>query len=168
MIINTKSWHYRLLKSLDCNIPRSLCPYFWKTVLMSMFVLMMSVIALIAVSLFAYGIGYMSFMPKEFSWEVFASMTILDHIKCVLYSLAFDVVGAFGTFVFFYTISSSIRSDVNEFVYEKVPRDKREFEYYHQYYRNKRKNKKPKQKSLIIAYLKARKEKICPTLEFKE
>ncbi|QBX32645.1 hypothetical protein Asfd1_19 [Aeromonas phage Asfd_1] len=32
MKINTKSWHYRFLKSIDADIPTSLCPYFWKVV----------------------------------------------------------------------------------------------------------------------------------------
>ncbi|MGR2462346.1 hypothetical protein ACUX4R_26070, partial [Salmonella enterica] len=62
MKINTKSWHYRFLSSLDTSIPKSLCPYFWKVMftvalLAGSILLLMFFLAIIGARIFE-GIGF--------------------------------------------------------------------------------------------------------------
>lgn len=54
MKINTSSWHYRLLRELSYNVPRSLCPYFWKVVF-TLFIILLFAFGVLVCS---HGIGH--------------------------------------------------------------------------------------------------------------
>lgn len=132
MKINTKSWHYRFLNSLDTNIPKSLCPYFWKVVftvalLAGSILLFMALLATMGVTIFE-GIGF-----------------TLDNM--VLYWSLAAVVGtatATSAIVLVVTV-------IFGFVWAKEN------------------IKAPyKEEPLIITFIKAKKSKICPHLEFED
>ena len=132
MKINTKSWHYRFLNSLDTNIPNSLCPYFWKvvftvTLFAGSILLLMAFFAIIGAKIFE-GIGF-----------------TLDN--AVLY---WSLAAAAGTAFAISTIVLVV-AVVFGFVWAKE-------------------NFKPpyKEEPLIITFVKNKKSKICPRLEFED
>lgn len=132
MKINTKSWHYRFLKSLDTSIPKSLCPYFWKVVFAITWITGL-ILLLIA---FFTSIGARIFEGIGFA---------VDNI--VLYWSLAAVVGTA-------TVTSAIVlvvAVIFGFVWAKE-------------------NFKPpyKEEPLIITFVKNKKSKICPRLEFED
>lgn len=132
MKINTKSWHYRFLKSLNTSIPNSLCPYFWKVVFTITWITG-SILLLIA---FFTSIGARIFEGIGFA---------LDNM--VLYWSLAAVVGTV-------TATSAIVlvvAVIFGFVWAKE-------------------NFKPpyKEEPLIITFVKNKKSKICPRLEFED
>lgn len=132
MKINTKSWHYRFLKSLDTSIPNSLCPYFWKVVF---------TIAWITGSILLLTAFFTSIGARIFEGIGFA----LDNM--VLYWSLAAVVGTV-------TATSAIVlvvAVIFGFVWAKE-------------------NFKPpyKEEPLIITFVKNKKSKICPHLEFED
>lgn len=170
MIINTDSWHYRLLDKMDCRIPRSLCPYFWKVIAMMVISTFIAILLTMITFFFTYGLGFIYMHPDSgdaYIVQAFMSMTWIDHLKAIGYSLTGTSCGVAIIFTFVYLISSGFRQDIHEKIYHQIPSKHRDFEYYSQYRYAKRKNKVPRKPSLIWAYIKARKQKICPILEFK-
>lgn len=132
MKISTKSWHYRFLNSLNTNIPKSLCPYFWKVVFTIAWITG-SILLLIA---FFTSIGVRIFEGIGFA---------VDNI--VLYWSLAAVVGTA-------TVTSAIAlvvAVIFGFVWAKE-------------------NFKPpyKEEPLIITFVKNKKSKICPRLEFED
>lgn len=132
MKINTKSWHYRFLKSLDTSIPKSLCPYFWKVVF--------------TVALFAGSILLLTALFATMGVKIFEGIGFtLDNM--VLYWSLAAVVGTV-------TATSAIVlvvAVIFGFVWAKE-------------------NFKPpyKEEPLIITFVKNKKSKICPRLEFED
>jgi len=132
MKINTKSWHYRFLNSLNTNIPNSLCPYFWKVVF---------TIAWITGSILLLIVGFASIGAGIFEGIGFA----LDNM--VLYWSLAAVVGTV-------TVTSAIVLVVAViFGFDWA-----------------KENFKPpyKEEPLIITFVKNKKSKICPRLEFED
>lgn len=132
MKINTKSWHYRFLNSLDTNIPNSLCQYFWKVVftitwITGSILLLMALFATTGVRIFE-GIGF-----------------TLDNM--VLY---WSLAAVVGTAIAISAIVLVV-AVVFGFVWAKE-------------------NFKPpyKEEPLIITFVKNKKSKICPRLEFED
>lgn len=131
MKINTKSWHYRLLEGMGVNIPRSLCPYFWKVVFM-MFVIG------IVISIFGllfYTVGNKACMV----------LGLLIGINVVLAAIIKTILGL----LIMATIIAIIVGALIGWDYGKAH------------------IKMPyKEDSMVVNYIKAKKSKICPTLEF--
>ncbi|UYD59865.1 hypothetical protein LEHPIFIF_00092 [Aeromonas phage avDM9-HANS] len=130
MKINTKSWHYRFLNSLDATIPESLCPYFWKVVFM------MAVTSAV------------TFLITCFMWmigdKVFTKFDILlDNVY--LGAVVYTFVGL----VICVSIVALIVGAIFGCVWAKE-------------------NFKPpyKEEPLIITFIKNKKSKFCPHLEF--
>ena len=174
MIINKSSFHYRLYEFYDASVPRTLCPYFWKFIALSIFSVMITVfVAFVAFFLF-YFLGFTIEYPNkdENMLEIMKSLGLYGNLKIVGLSTLYSSIGISAICVFFYTLSRTIRRDVHELIYEKIPRSHRNFDFYDQYRYDKRKRKgdieKVTKPGIFMSYLKARKEKMCPILEFKD
>lgn len=117
MKINKKSWHYRLLKFMEADVPTSLCPYFWKVVFLTIFAVVFS---------------------------------------------AFFIAGALVIYIID-KIDATKDAKLKALSQEAMKTG--DWSKYDAFLHPKRKTKK--EPGLIRAWLRARKEKVCPKLEFE-
>ncbi|QMV28947.1 hypothetical protein AP1_0240 [Aeromonas phage AP1] len=142
MNINKSSWHYRLLNSLFDKIPTSLCPYFWKTVwalvmASGLTTLFISAMASIGLSVLkVFGIT---------SGLVLVTSPLIGAVLIAIFVAIFV-----GVAILYDHVKSSARI-------KKWKRDAKKLE--------EKANGEYKE-SLIVSFLKAKKEKLCPSLKF--
>lgn len=121
MIINKSSWHYRLLTSMDCNIPKSLCPYFWKTIFVSFMVCALSSIAAFVVSVCVYGWSLLVYAPNESIFQYLLNCSLYEHLRNVAVSIGITIGGAFTVVLCLYLLVSDVRELIHGSIYEKSP-----------------------------------------------
>lgn len=155
MIINENSWHYKIYAAFNStwNRPKTLCAYFWKTFL-----------PVLAVSIIGFAI--------------LAAATIIGQeilIKFFVFSSLWTLVPA-SIGIGILTISVMVLIAVGAVIGPSWLLDKyndrkyyKEIELIAQNQERIKNGLEPieRKKSLIGEYLKARKEKVCPTLEYK-
>lgn len=170
MIINTNSWHYRLIKKFDIRHPTSLCPYFWKTVwccVMSAFIIAFCTAAIVFVG-YLYGATTLAQLSGLSTSTYIMSLDWYMHPLVVLASLACTALTLLFVGFICYLIISDLRYDINEAIYDKwLPKSFKSHKNYGVRDMVRHSNKCAKAPNMIKAFFKARKEKICPTLEFK-
>lgn len=146
MIINKSSWHYRLLKAADMNIPNSLCPYFWKlvfTIGMSVAVVVMLTVTFLALGLPLIGLG--SIAPAAVLWwqwiaAFFAGGVVIS-----------GVIALVGFCVFKYVEYDTARDEAKA----------------HKEYLIRIGELPEPKKNVLVEFVKATKTKVCPIIEFK-
>lgn len=155
MIINENSWHFKIYAAFNStwNRPKTLCAYFWKTFL-----------PVLAVSIIGFAI--------------LAAATIIGQeilIKFFVFSSLWTLVPA-SIGIGILTISVMVLIAVGAVIGPSWLLDKyndrkyyKEIELIAQNQERIKNGLEPieRKKSLIGEYLKARKEKVCPTLEYK-
>lgn len=148
--INTKSWHFRLIRNFDSKPKSNLCGYFWqvvKYIILSVFIVSVGIILVSAFAFFSlYIIGLIagstlasvgifpaSFIdvPNTFNW------------RYVVLSIVIDAVIA----AFIYG-----KHKYDEYRYEKAEKSN-----------GTEKSTKP---NLLFEFVKAKKQKICPLINF--
>ena len=150
MQINTNSWHYKLVTMNGAeSAPRSLCPYFWKGV-WHVFLL---VLAIGGITLAGWGIG------------VDAAAWLFAKCGVVLSSAAAIIPGVIVGWLILAAIFGTIFL-IGYGIY-KVISQRKEKKEAAEWEARKNGTYVPPQPNIIIAFIKARKEKFCPTLEFK-
>lgn len=142
MNINKSSWHYRLLNALFNKIPTSLCPYFWKTVWALVMVSGLTTLFISAIA--SVGLATL----KAFGITSGLVLVTSPLIGAVL--IAIMVAIMVGVAILYDHVKSSVRQ-------KKWQRDAKK--------REEIANREYKE-SLIVSFLKAKKEKICPSLKF--
>lgn len=155
MIINKNSWHFKIYKTFNntWNLPKTLCAYFWKTLIP---VLVVSFVGLMALTVIT--IGGSQILTKFF---VFSSLWTLVPASLVVGALfialcvGFSVVVVLGIPKLIDLYRERKHDKEIEFEVENLERIKNGLEPIE------------RKKSLIGEYLKARKEKVCPTLEYE-
>ncbi|QNI20606.1 hypothetical protein [Escherichia phage JN02] len=155
MIINENSWHFKIYAMFNStwNRPKTLCAYFWKTL-----------IPVLAVSIIGFAIlAAVVIIGQEFltRFFVFSSLWTLVPASIGVGILMVAVMAFIATGL---VIGPSWLLDkYNDRKYYK------EIELIAQNQERIKNGLEPieRKKSLIGEYLKARKEKICPTLEYK-
>lgn len=152
MNISKNSWHYKLLKKKSFGvIPTSLCSYFWKVAgaIFKGYVLpTITIVLFVTLSVgSSYVIGRMVLeVTDTFPKEDTATLGI------VMASLAIGMaVFALGTGLVLSTVF--LESLFKEWVVKSS---------------NKQQEKVDKQSGLLVSYLKAKKQKICPIITFTE
>ena len=155
MIINENSWHYKIYAAFNStwNRPKTLCAYFWKTLIPVLAVSIIGFAILAAAMIIGHEILIKFFIFSSLWTLVPASIGVGILIVAVM---AFIAVGA--------VIGPSWLLDkYNDRKYYK------EIELIAQNQERIKNGLEPieRKKSLIGEYLKARKEKVCPTLEYK-
>lgn len=155
MIINENSWHFKIYAMFNStwNRPKTLCAYFWKTLIP---VLAVSIIGF-AILAAAVIIGQ-EILTKFF---VFSSLWTLvpASIGVGILMIAVMALISVGAVIG----PSWLLDKYNDRKYYK------EIEFIAQNQERIKNGLEPieRKKSLIGEYLKARKEKVCPTLEYK-
>lgn len=150
MQINKDSWHYNLVTMNGAErAPRSLCPYFWKGVWHA-FLLLFAVCAVVFVG-WACGI--------DLSTWLFAQCGV------ILSSAAAFIPGMIIGWLMLSAIFGAIFC-IGYGIYRVVQnrKEKKEDEKWEAIRNGTYVEPQP---NIIIAFIKARKEKFCPTLEFK-
>lgn len=150
MKINTNSWHYKILSSRDSYaIPRNLCPYVRKVLLVCLFwAVVVSLGAWffhLAVITPVYALVFYTItgMPISLDVETYTALGVYVGLLGVVVGL---IMASFLALVF----SAS-----------------RAYEYLHKH-RRPLEAREPKEPNIFIAYIKAAHDKVCPQLEFKE
>ncbi|UYD59231.1 hypothetical protein HPMBJEAJ_00116 [Aeromonas phage avDM6] len=136
MNIKTSSWHYRFVNSFFDSVPRSLCPYFWKVVWGLMIVT--GIILLLLMASFSIGVSILEFFAVNIGLIAMIASPFVG-ILAIVIVIAVMVFIAISWEI----MKSKLRNKKwsNKNLHEKKP-------------------------SLVGSYIKARKEKICPTLNF--
>lgn len=147
MQINTNSWHYKLVTMNGAeSAPRSLCPYFWKGVWHMAF-------AAFAVCFAGWGVGV-----DVATWLFAQCGVVLSSAAAIIPGL---IVGWLMLAAIFGTIFL-----IGYGIYKVISRRKEKKEAA-EWEARKNGTYVPPQPNIVIAFIKARKEKFCPTLEFK-
>ncbi|ADQ53197.1 conserved hypothetical protein [Aeromonas phage 65] len=137
MNIKTSSWHYRFINSFFDTVPRSLCPYFWKVVWGLMLVTGM-VLLLLGAS-FSIGVSILEFFAVNIGLVAMISAPFVG-----VFAIAIAIIVLVFIAISWGEVKIKLRSISKK---------------------SSRSNEK-KTPSLVVSYIKARKEKICPTLKF--
>lgn len=155
MIINENSWHFKIYAMFNStwNRPKTLCAYFWKT-----FIPVLAVSIVGFATLAGAAIIGQEILTKFF---VFSSLWTLvpASIGIGILTISVMVLIAVGAVIG----PSWLLDKYNDRKYYK------EIELIAQNQERIKNGLEPieRKKSLIGEYLKARKEKVCPTLEYK-
>ena len=156
MIISKNSWHYRLLKFSYGNwgIPKNLCPYFWK--------LVVTIFATIIFSVFNIW-GHKIIKDKSID-EGFISFTnFVVGSLCWVVCLILFVMGA----VFFTTDQKLKETGYCLWIITIFVGVSLGSMTLYDYIKSKRTHK-IKPPSLVKEFLKAKKNKYCPKIDFKD
>jgi len=141
--ISRQSWHYRLFGFYDSTPPSNLCPYFWKVIGMSLalpFWLMILAPASMG--------SNKPYVYREHWYD--GKIWMFGLIAMIGFDIFIYSRGGFPLSTITYMI---IRGAIWGF--ERV------------HWERKPKEKKPKEPNLLVEYLKAKKHRFCPLLEFK-
>lgn len=155
MIINENSWHFKIYAAFNStwNRPKTLCAYFWKT-----FIPVLAVSIVGFATLAGAAIIGQEILTKFF---VFSSLWTLvpASIGIGILTISVMVLIAVGAVIG----PSWLLDKYNDRKYYK------EIELIAQNQERIKNGLEPieRKKSLIGEYIKARKEKVCPTLEYK-
>lgn len=158
MRINTNSWHYRLNRSnYGSDVPKSLCPYFWSTVLSVLVLSWLWVIvsafdkAFGNISLPKFNIGLFRFFDKQGRKIPYLISGGLAGYGAISYFMFNDIFGiwniALGSGLLIWSkYSTAILKRTLKTTY-KIPTQE-------------------KQPSIFKEYVKAKHHSVCPTLQF--
>ncbi|AKU43750.1 membrane protein [Citrobacter phage Merlin] len=158
MNINEKSWHCRLHDfAFDkYSRPRSLCPYFWKVVFALFGMTSLIVLLSIAFTLVGWELaaGWLAKIGITSVWAIGASGFTIGAVGIL------SLVGVvFGTLFGLAKLKDLIEDKIKERNYEK---------YIQELEARKDPNYVPPKKSILMEFIRARKEKFCPSLTFTE
>lgn len=155
MIINENSWHFKIYAAFNStrNRPKTLCAYFWKTLIPVLSVSIIGFAILAAVIIIGQEILTKFFVFSSLWTLVPASIGVGILMVAVMAFIAAGLVIG----------PSWLLDKYNDRKYYK------EIELIAQNQERIKNGLEPieRKKSLIGEYLKARKEKVCPTLEYK-
>ncbi len=144
MKVNMKSWHYRTASMMDWCVSSNLCIYFWQVafaaVVWWIFIPVLAICCAIALlALFPAGVG--KFLLSLGTDNILTG----DKWHDFFWSLGAGYVSIFVIFVCGFCF----------YYFKEV------------FWKEKRKSKhKNKSDGILISYVKAKKEKICPIIEF--
>lgn len=149
MIIKKNSWHYRLNVSQNGSVKtesrNSLCAYFWYTVYSLIKVLR----AWLVLYFLFWAIGFSVVSDTAYDPGKYWGLVAYPFV-----TLIFAVLP--GVLIFYLVCGASwLGSKIKTRLRKLIPS-------------KKKKIKVKKQKGLVGSYLEARKEKICPLIEFEE
>lgn len=140
MNISRDSWHYRFLNFLGFRPSKSLCLYFWQVVLFAPMVLLVRTVAIFFVSMAFLGVFFLLLTPiwlPIVEWDIFGNPSLTpEYFKHWL-------MPGMASLFWIACLVALIHHRVKQ-----------------------RRKHSPKPDGLIKSYLKAKKEKVCPTIKF--
>ncbi|QYN80546.1 hypothetical protein [Kosakonia phage Kc304] len=154
MQIKRDSWHYKLnmfYSNREWNIPTSLCPYFWKTAFFTLF----AFIKASAVCIVAWCMGNSLTVWLLSKIGVVLSSTVVAVPSVFVGLIMIATIGAvcFGIAFGAHWLTEWVKDYLEERKYQKE-KERRES------------GIPPKEPSLMMSFIKAKKSKFCPSIEF--
>lgn len=138
--INRNSWHYNLqYKFFNSGPGETLCSYFWKTIFATIsigFLFFTLTPLILLIASIAVFTIAIPFFVQEFDSNIISIMVI-------------------GTFIWIITITETFKELNRKYKWTS-----------NLFNKQKTKKKKHQQSSMIVEYLKAKKDKVCPLIEF--
>ncbi|URY11206.1 hypothetical protein [Shigella phage ESh15] len=155
MIINENSWHFKIYAAFNStwNRPKTLCVYFWKTFLPVLFVSIIGFAILAAATIIGQEILTKFFVFSSLWTLVPASIGVGVLFIALCVGISIVLVLGIPWLIDLYRERKYYKEV--ELIAQNQERIKNGLEPIE------------RKKSLIGEYLKARKEKVCPTLEYK-
>lgn len=155
MIINENSWHFKIYAAFNStwNRPKTLCAYFWKTLIPVLSVSIIGFAILAAVTIIGQEILTRFFVFSSLWTLVPASIGVGVLFIALCVGISIVLVLGIPWLIDLYRERKYYKEV--EFIAQNQERIKNGLEPIE------------RKKSLIGEYLKARKEKVCPTLEYK-
>ncbi|QXO12748.1 hypothetical protein pEaSNUABM49_00535 [Erwinia phage pEa_SNUABM_49] len=158
MNISTNSWHYKMnefvYEFLNKNVATSLCGYFWQTVFAPIITLTLAIVGLIVISILSWGALYLvgALFSNFLVWinvlpEAFQLVKNVFNWRFIPMSILFDVL-VIAVFYGKYKYSSYKERKIEEAKEKGAPIDSKPL--------------------LVIEYIKAKKRKICPLINFTD
>ncbi|SOK59305.1 Phage protein [Yersinia phage fHe-Yen9-03] len=156
MKISTNSWHYKMNEyvydMLNKNISNSLCGYFWQTVFAPIITLTIVLLGLVVISILSWGAFYLvgALFSNFLVWinvlpESFQLLKKVFNWRFIPMSILFDVL-VVGVFYSKHKYSSYKERKIEEAKEKGIQIDSKPL--------------------LVVEYIKAKKRKICPLIEF--
>ncbi|WFG77718.1 hypothetical protein VIPECOOM01_00093 [Escherichia phage vB_VIPECOOM01] len=151
MIINESSWHYKLFKMFndEWKRPKTLCAYFWSIAIPTFFVSFFGCTILAGLTIICAEI-----MQK---WLIFGSLwTLIPSAFILAILLVLLIIGSF-------VIPAQLHEKYKDYKWKK------DYALHVENIDRAYKGLPPIQpkKSIIVEFLKARKAKVCPVIEYK-
>jgi hypothetical protein len=134
MKISMKSWHYRLIRFVGWNPPRSLCGYFWAVVFAPLKAVVYAS-GFLLVALFALGPIAQFFVDGSHAWAFFGGALDIGLLTALLIHLVTERR-------YQERHARIMRGDLSDL------------------------ERKPREPSLLLEWLRAKHQKFCPMLEF--
>ncbi|AYN56321.1 membrane protein [Escherichia phage p000v] len=155
MIINENSWHFKIYAAFNStwNRPKTLCAYFWKTLIPVLAVSIIGFAILAAVTIIGQEILTKFFVFSSLWTLVPASIGVGVLFIALCVGISIVLVLGIPWLIDLYRERKYYKEV--ELIAQNQERIKNGLEPIE------------RKKSLIGEYLKARKEKVCPTLEYK-
>lgn len=141
MKVNVNSWHFRTVCRMNFTPSRSLCVYFWQVV-WSTFMLYLVFPAILLVILIC-GVAFMPIPVGDFLLWIFGADVNIEGLNSYLLRLGIGYIGIILV-VGFWILCAYLKEKRSE----KVASEK--------------------QDSILTSYIKAKKSKICPIIEFTD
>lgn len=145
MEISISSWHYRVVKSVYDSAHNSLCVYFWQVV-SALIVRAFHIGFLMFIACFVIG-----FFAVPITWGLgelgWIEPVVPGEVAAV--PIAIMSIAAVAALVIF--LMSCIKYLIEEYQYKR-----------------KKKKRVAKEPNLVVEYIRAKKQKVCPTLKFKD
>lgn len=145
MKINTNSWHYKIAEDFGTNSWKSpsenFCAYFWQVVLGTIAVILICAGGLVLFCASCYTVFCTLLIPI---YHVFTNFNLIDSLYLLCWALALEII---------------IRKNI------PITWKLHDILYYAPWHNLKAKDMEP---NILVEYLKAKKQKICPIIEFVE
>lgn len=152
MKVSRKSWHYIVNSKVFEDPKGNLCGYFWQTIL--------AIVLFIPLYIVVFPVNLLQDGDSKdtsplFSWKVFAGLFFYLAIfllvnMILMFFVEHESVEALGVLGWIVAVSLLITYLSSIGLFDRF------------------KGKKEKKESLVVSYLKAKKKKVCPIIEFTE
>lgn len=142
MNISKNSWHYRTIRNMNRTPSKSLCVYFWQVVMCTFFLYIFTPIIFLVMGIAVAGAIPMligAIMTSTADAELHNWIVV---VKCWSIGLGF-IVALAAVVWFIVSIWSYVGSKLSNFSVDS-------------------------EKGLLVSYVKAKKQKVCPIIEFKD
>lgn len=143
MNISKNSWHYRTIRNMNRIPSRSLCLYFWQVVLCSLFLYLIGpAILVLGGACIAGGLPLAigGLLTHTADSDLLWNWIVM--VKCWSVGVG-ALVGFFAVVWFIVSLWGYIKSKLSNVSIDKEP-------------------------SVLVSYVKAKKQKVCPIIEFKD
>lgn len=159
MNINKNSWHFKFNLWYKSNnmwkMPKTLCGYFWTTVMH----IIMSIVV----------IGFLSMVCWLFGWPILTELAIFSWLTSAVPVWAVHVLGVpVGLIAWSAVVGSVVGVTIGTGNLIHNMKEKRRVKRYDEMVKRVEAGLPPEEHNVFWGFIKARKEKVCPLIDYVE